>query len=131
MKAVIAELSMFQANAVKMSQEKEQLEGIVEEAEANLAKGMPPTPEMNIEYLKMARDRKRYQEEKMVREQEAALEQKYPPFATRTTAEKRPDAYIPDDGIGISKPYGHQAPFNPTKPGANMRHIRKPKPIEI
>ena len=52
-----------------------------------------------------------------------------------TTAEPRPNAYIPDDGtdLPLPKPYGAAAPFKPTEPGSNMRHIRKPviKPIEI
>ena len=53
-------------------------------------------------------------------------------FLLRTAAEPRPTAYIPDD-IGIPKPYGNLAPFKPTEPGANMRHIKPPqvKPIEI
>jgi hypothetical protein len=53
-------------------------------------------------------------------------------LVTRTTAEPRPNAYIPDD-LGIPKPYGGAAPFKPSVLGANLRHIRKPepKPIEI
>lgn len=52
-----------------------------------------------------------------------------------TTAEPRPNAYIPDDDseLPVPRPYGGHAPFKPTPAGANMRHIRKPviKPIEI
>lgn len=52
-----------------------------------------------------------------------------------TTAEPRPNAYIPDDGtdLPLPRPYGSNAPFKPTELGSNMRHIRKPviKPIEI
>lgn len=52
-----------------------------------------------------------------------------------TTAEPRPNAYIPQNEIElpIPKPYGKNAPFKPQDIGANMRHIRKPnpKPIEI
>lgn len=52
-----------------------------------------------------------------------------------TTAEPRPNAYIPDDDIElpIPRPYGANAPFKPSEPGSTMRHIRKPvpKPIEI
>lgn len=51
-----------------------------------------------------------------------------------TTAETRPNAYIPQtDSLPLPKPYGAQAPFKPSQPGANMRHIRKPtlKPLEI
>lgn len=52
-----------------------------------------------------------------------------------TTAEPRPNAYIPDEesGLPIPRPYGALAPFKPTEAGSSMRHIRKPvlKPIEI
>ena len=53
-----------------------------------------------------------------------------------TTAEPRPNAYIPNDDVTelpIPRPYGNQAPFKPTEQGSTMRHTRKPvpKPIEI
>jgi len=56
-----------------------------------------------------------------------------PATVTRTTAEPRPNAYIPDDALGIPKPYGGAAPFKPSEAGAVMRHFHKPqiKPIEI
>ncbi len=47
-----------------------------------------------------------------------------------STAEQRPNAYIPDS-LGIPKPYGGFAPFKPTEPGGGMRHMRKPQPKEI
>ena len=55
----------------------------------------------------------------------------------RTTAEPRPNAYIPQNsGVGqlpIPKPYGEHSPFKPQEPGSQLRHYRKPviKPIEI
>merc|ERR1719191_2208212 len=53
--------------------------------------------------------------------------------ATRTTAEPRVNAYIPDGEYGLPKAYGAHAPFMPTVLGTTARHIRKPnpKPIEI
>ena len=53
-----------------------------------------------------------------------------PPQLTQTTAEPRPNAYIPDD-IGIPKPYGGMQPFKPSELGTTMRHTRKPQPREI
>ena len=57
------------------------------------------------------------------------------PGGNQTTAEPRPNAYIPDDDndLPVPRPYGIHAPFKPQETGANMRHIRKPviKPIEI
>lgn len=60
------------------------------------------------------------------------MEKNFPPFATKTFAEHRVNAYIPDE-IGIPKPYGNHAPFKPFEPGTNMRHFKNPtiKDIEI
>ena len=50
-------------------------------------------------------------------------------------AEPRPNAYVPmgEGDLPIPKLYGSHAPFKPSHPGANLRHIRKPesKPIDI
>ena len=91
-----------------------------------MEENLPPTPETEIEYLKSIRDRKRYDEERQHRMQREALEKNFPPFATKTTAEHRVNAYIPDE-IGIPKPYGKNAPFKPSEIGANFRHYRKPE----
>lgn len=95
-----------------------------------MEENLPPTPETEIEYLKSIRDRKRYEEERQQRLQREALEKNFPPFATKTTAEHRVNAYIPDE-IGIPKPYGKNAPFKPSEIGANFRHYRKPEIKEI
>ena len=42
-----------------------------------------------------------------------------------TTAEPRPNAYIPEE-LGIPKPYSSLAPFKPSAAGSTMRHIRHP-----
>lgn len=56
-----------------------------------------------------------------------------PANAVKTAAEPRPSAYIPDEGVGIPKPYGAHAPFKPSEVGSTIRHIRVPqiKQIEI
>lgn len=56
------------------------------------------------------------------------------PNGEYTTAEPRPNAYLPqNDPLPLPRPYGAQAPFKPSQPGANIRHIRKPtlKPLEM
>ena len=57
------------------------------------------------------------------------------PGGTLTTADPRPNAYVPsgEGDLPLPKPYGCHAPFKPSESGANMRHIRKPepKPIDI
>lgn len=132
MKATISELSICQAKAIKYQQERESLEQLLEQAKKRMEEGLPPTPETEIEYLKMMRDKKRYLEEREIRERNEMIERSYPPFATKTTAEHRVNAYIPDE-IGLPKPYGRLAPFKPSEKGSNMRHFRKPinKEIEI
>ena len=57
--------------------------------------------------------------------------------SAKTTAEPRPNAYIPESNavgqLPIPKPYGEHSPFKPQDSGAQLRHYRKPviKPIEI
>lgn len=56
------------------------------------------------------------------------------PNGRYTTAEARPNAYIPQtDSLPLPRPYGAQAPFKPSPPGAYMRHFRNPtlKPLDI
>lgn len=113
-----------------MQQERDELDKIVDEADKRTQDGLPPTPETEIEYLKSQRDRERYFEERQQRLQRETIERNFPPFATKTTAEHRVNAYIPDD-IGLPKPYGKNAPFKPSDVGVNMRHYRKPKNKEI
>ena len=89
----------------------------------------PPTEEAEHEWYRMERARLQRAEQKSMRQSmgEAGA---MPLQVTRTTAEPRPNAYIPDD-IGIPKPYGQLAPFKPTQAGSTMRHIRNPKPRQI
>jgi hypothetical protein len=80
----------------------------------------------------MERDRVRRQEAMMERKQsgEAVEASSAMPGLTRTTAEPRPNAYIPEE-VGIPKPYGQLAPFKPSQTGSTMRHTRKPVIKEI
>ena len=71
----------------------------------------------------------------LITQADEEAEQYTVPGGITTTAEPRPNAYIPDDlsELPVPRPYGALAPFKPSEPGACMRHIRKPvvKPIEI
>merc|ERR1719502_1490396 len=86
----------------------------------NVEKGYAPSEEIEIELSRRS-------SEAYARN---VLQETAPAQLTQTTAEPRPNAYIPDD-IGIPKPYGALAPFKPTELGTTMRHIRKPQPREI
>ena len=93
---------------------------------------MPPTRDAEAEFQRQLRSQMRMQEIDQRKRQEAAeaASATLPSHAVRTTADPRPNAYIPDE-LGIPKPYGALAPFKPTETGSTMRHIRKPQPREI
>lgn len=130
--STIAELSMVQANIIKLQHEREELDTIYEEAKERVEQGLPPRPETDIEYLKQQKHKKIYEEERRLRVEKEELERNMPPFATKTTAEHRYHSYIPDE-IGLPKPYGKFSEFYPAKKGSNMRFYKKPivKEVEI
>jgi len=130
MLATVSELSMYQATALRLQQEKANREKILEEAKWRFDHGEAPTKDAIKDWNRNERKRLMSIEAAMRREEE--LEMSQPQNATKTAAEPRPTAYIPDD-IGIPKPYGNSAPFKPTEPGSTMRFMVKPvsKPIEI
>ena len=81
----------------------------------------------------MERRRVQAMEERYMRSQtdEAAAAEDAVAGIVRTTAMPRPNACIPNDDLGIPKPYGGHAPFKPVEAGSTMRHIRKPVVKEI
>ncbi|XP_025107836.1 coiled-coil domain-containing protein 146-like isoform X1 [Pomacea canaliculata] len=136
MMALVSELSMTQAQAMTLQQQVKQGESELEQCYLHMEKGEPPTLSMEQEWMRFVRDDGRRQEE---RKEKALAEEQEEQYKLSdnvyTTAEPRPNAYIPDDDIElpIPRPYGANAPFKPSEPGSTMRHIRKPvpKPIEI
>ncbi|XP_059182106.1 coiled-coil domain-containing protein 146 [Centropristis striata] len=135
MMAVSAELSMKQAAALCLQQEIKERELQMDRCQQQLEQGLPPCPEIEKEWRRMLRDKKRRQRDKEERVR-LAEEEEWNQLANGeySTAETRPNAYVPqNDSLPLPKPYGALAPFKPTQPGANMRHIRKPtlKPLEI
>ena len=103
-----------------------------DEARANFEEGHAPTEEMYHQWLRVAQLEHDRREEAAFRRQEAlAAQEQGPHLVTRTTADPRPNAYIPTDGLGLPRPYGKFAQFKPQEAGSTMRHIRKPKPREI
>ena len=57
MLATVSELSMFQSKALKLQQEKEEKEGIIDEALSRLDQGMPPTENAESEWEKLEKKR--------------------------------------------------------------------------
>lgn len=133
MMATVSELSMYQATAMKLGEEAGILAEATAAARSRLNENLPPTDECDAELnsiLNKERNRKvDLMNARARREEEEILMSN----ATRTTAEPRVNAYIPDGEYGLPKAYGKSTPFMPTAPGSNMRHIRRPnpKPMEI
>lgn len=66
MMATISELSMFQANAIKLENEKNELYGYFQNIKERVENGLPPTDDSEIEFVKILRDKKRYLEQREV-----------------------------------------------------------------
>nr|XP_020042831.1 coiled-coil domain-containing protein 146 [Castor canadensis] len=136
MMAVVAELSMKQALTIELQKEVREKEEFIFSCHSRMEKGLPLNKEIESEWLKVLRDEEMYA--RAIAETSRASSEansRLLPSGVCTTAEQRPNAYIPeaDTTLPLPKPYGALAPFKPSEPGANMRHIRKPviKPIEI
>ncbi|XP_072233448.1 coiled-coil domain-containing protein 146 [Leuresthes tenuis] len=133
--AVSAELSMKQAAALSQQQQIKEKELQMDGCQRRLDQGLPPYPEIEEEWRRMLRDKKRRQRDNEEKERLAEeVEWSQLPNGEYTMAEARPNAYVPQhDALPLPKPYGARAPFKPSQPGANMRHIRKPtlKPLDI
>mmetsp|Transcript_20581 Transcript_20581/g.33918 ORF Transcript_20581/g.33918 Transcript_20581/m.33918 type:complete len:928 (+) Transcript_20581:183-2966(+) len=131
MMATVSELSMYQAQALRLQQERAYRESEVDVAEHRLAQGLPPTEDAEQEWYRMERDRRMRADDWMRRQEQIEAQQAEGFDGTvRTTAEPRPNAYI-DDEYGLPKPYGGYAPFKPQENGSTMRHIRRPQNKEI
>uniref|UniRef100_A0A8C4MD84 Coiled-coil domain containing 146 n=1 Tax=Equus asinus asinus TaxID=83772 RepID=A0A8C4MD84_EQUAS len=136
MMALVAELSMKQALAIELQKEVREKEEFIFSCNSRIEKGLPLNKEIEREWLKVLRDEEMYALAIAEKSREfLEADNRQLPDGVYTTAEPRPNAYIPEAEatLPLPKPYGALAPFKPSEPGANMRHIRKPviKPIEI
>eukprot|EP00112_Aurelia_sp_Birch-Aquarium-sp1_P005509 Seg1627.3 transcript_id=Seg1627.3/GoldUCD/mRNA.D3Y31 product="Coiled-coil domain-containing protein 146" protein_id=Seg1627.3/GoldUCD/D3Y31 len=136
MMAMVSELSMNQAKALRLQQELKDKEAYLEQCYLRLERGEPPSDEIEMEWQKQVRQEwLRVKEARQRQTADEELELYTISGGITTTAEPRPNAYIPDDEseLPVPRPYGAHAPFKPAQPGSNMRHIRKPiiKPIEL
>ncbi|XP_070280681.1 coiled-coil domain-containing protein 146 isoform X4 [Myotis yumanensis] len=133
--AVVAELSMKQALTIELQKEVKEKEHFIFSCNSRMQKGLPLNRDIEREWLKVLRDEEMYALALAEKSQQFLDTQRQLPNGVLTTAELRPTAYIPDAEatLPLPKPYGALAPFKPSEPGSNMRHIKKPviKPIEI
>jgi len=130
MMATVSELSMYQASAMKLQSEKSELGQRVDTAKERLEHGEAPTDDAEREWYRLERERQLAAEAAEASRARKQEEAERPANVTRTTAEPRPNAYIPEDQP-IPRPYGGFPPYKPQEAGATMRHIRNPVPREI
>merc|ERR1719331_3805111 len=133
MMATVSELSMYQATAHKLQVERDESCERMMTARERLATGEPPTDTADAEFQKILEVENQKAIDRQLATQRKQEEEIMNSNFTRTTAEPRVNAYIPEDEHGLPKAYGLNAPFKPTVLGSTMRHIRKPnpKPIEL
>lgn len=136
MMALIAELSMKQALTIALQKEMREKEQFIFSCSSRIEKGLPLNREIEKDWLKVLRDEEMYAFATAEKSREyMETDYRQLPNGVYTTAEQRPNAYMPEveTALPLPKPYGALAPFKPSEIGANRRHIRKPvvKPIEI
>jgi hypothetical protein len=123
-----SELSMYQATALRLQQEKVQREKLIVDATWRVEHQEPPTDAAVSEWTRT--ERRRLQSLEAAMREEEGMQMVQPNAMHKTTAEPRPTAYIPEE-MGIPKPYGNLAPFKPSEAGSSMRHFRVPQPKAI
>ncbi len=95
--ASVSEVSMLQSKALKLQQEKEEKEQVLEDALKNLEAGLPPTQDAEILWDRQTRQYQRKQLEAEERLQRKLLEQQLPLNSVKSSALPRPNSYMPPD----------------------------------
>ena len=136
MMGLVSELSMQQAEALRLQQTTKEKQQLLDSCFERLERGEAPCDQFQREW--QHQQQRESLAERAAEQRRSAAEEEEPyilPGGIFTTAEPRPNAYIPDDQqeLPIPRPYGAHAPFKPQDAGSNIRHIKKPvaKPIEI
>jgi hypothetical protein len=127
--AIISELSMNQAKSLEYQQDLREKEALVEQCYLRMERGEPPSKEIEEEWVRFLKNEiNKVKTQELKEMAEADIEHYTIAGGITTTAEPRPNAYIPDDDteLPLPRPYGSNAPFKPSEPGANLRHIKKP-----
>jgi chromosome segregation ATPase len=130
--AHLSELSMYHSECIGGEQEMHTLSQTAQEARQRLARGDAPTQEAAVEWSRLERRLEQDSKEQEMRDLgiavdgEEAMGTRDLTSGVRTFAQLRPNAYIPEgsDDLPVPKPYGRDAPFNPSGPSAHLRHYR-------
>lgn len=133
MMATVSELSMYQATAHRLEKERDEVQDKTMEARQRVSNGEPPTETALEEFERMIAQERQRELDRQATVQRKQEDDIMNSNFTRTTADPRVNAYIPENEHGLPKAYGSNAPFKPSVLGSTMRHIRKPNPkmIEI
>ncbi|XP_025048306.1 coiled-coil domain-containing protein 146 isoform X2 [Alligator sinensis] len=135
MMALVAELSMKQAIAIKLQQEMRVKDEFLTAIISRLENCLPLPRDIEVEWMKVLHREEMQKAEAEAKANHAAQEEEDALQGSLQKKSDRPNAYIPDEEnvLPLPRPYGALAPFKPSVLGSNMRHIRKPiiKPIEI
>lgn len=78
MMATVSELSMYQATAMKLSEEKDRIELILQQAYDRIDNSLPPTDECEREWERMERHRIMIEEERIARKEREEEERMLP-----------------------------------------------------
>lgn len=122
--SIVSELSMYKAMTIKLEEERNTLKDKIDRAVEAIDQNARPQEELIDCYYREERDRL-LDLERIENLNKSKLLQSQDVNQLQTTAEPRPNAYLPED-LPIPKPYGNFAPFKPTTAGSSMRHIKKP-----
>lgn len=88
---------MLQSKALKLQQEKEEKEQILEQALKNLESGHAPTEDAEMLWDRQTRSYARKQMEGEERQQRKLLEMQLPLNSVKSSALPRPNSYMPPD----------------------------------
>ena len=125
MMALVSELSMYQAIALQLEEEIESQEESLQQSRQLVKEGKAPNDDALNDLRRLLRARK-IDSNSIVEDVSDKFGHVYYPaeYALRTTCAPRPNAYIPDSGIEVPKPFGTIAPFKASNTiGTTIRRI--------
>ncbi|CBZ51984.1 conserved hypothetical protein [Neospora caninum Liverpool] len=125
MKVTMSELTLYQEYLPRLKQLQAETAQKVDEARENVYFGRPATPNTEEELAAMLKKEVARNQILYAAKERALEEEREGTSFLRTTAERRPTQYFPDDGsIGLPVAYGANAPFKPGPPTSNLRHYK-------
>lgn len=103
--AIVSELSMYQATAIKLEEEKTTQEDLLTSSQKLFERGKAPNEQAANEFNMLQRQYRSLEKSPLQKLGDSNRKNFPTNNAIRTTAEPRPTAYIPeDDAIGVPKP---------------------------